>query len=382
MLSLVLLQLTGGALLVAERTFFPVFASDIGMSAAAISGVSGARQLLGMVAALVGGHLANRVGRKWTYFLGNLGFLLAGLLFFGETSLSISILWITSGFLVGLRALGGQSYLVAAAPPEQMGTMSALFTWGTTLGGAGGTFGLGLLLDRTGYFTFAWSLVIGAALVLTINALLMPRLKQPATVGSRAFTGYRSVIRNRNALLLTFLRFLPTFYWGMAVVLVPLRLLDLEAATVLIATYGTVSQVVASVAQMITGRAADRTGPRRPSVIILSLLALSIVATALFSGSLAGVFVASTIAAAAAWSMSALVPVLVSSSVPSDGHAHTLGWIHLWWNIGMVSGAWIGGALYEISPWLPFLVAGILNLTTPAIAARLSAGSASVEQER
>ena len=44
-----------------------------------------------------------------------------------------------------------------------------------------------------------------------------------------------------------------------------------------------------------------------------------------------------------------------------------LGWVHLWWNVGMIVGAMIGGALYERQPGLPFLVAGLLSVFSIAL---------------
>lgn len=371
MISLFGLQLAGGALMVAGRTFFPVYSSTLGMSPALISAVGGTRQLAGMVAALIGGALADRVGRKWTYFTGNVGFLFVGALFLLGSPAAVSALWVAGGFFLGVRALGGQSYLVAASDQSRMGTMSALFTWGTTLGGALGTLALGLVLDRSGYVPFAWTLCAGAVVVLAVNGGVMPGLRRAVPSPSGKRQRYASIARDPRTVVLALLRLLPTFYWGMAVVLVPLRLADLGASTLTITAFGTVSQIVASLAQIVTGRAADRRGPQGPAIVVPALLAAAVLGTAFGSGDLILVFVTSTLAAAAAWSMSALIPVLVSATMPARSHALTLGWVHLWWNIGMVAGAWVGGALYEVAPWLPFAVGGAVNLISPVLASRL-----------
>ena len=174
---------------------------------------------------------------------------------------------------------------------------------------------------------------------------------------------------------MTLLRFFPTFYWGMAIVLVPLRLSDLGASTLHVAIYGTVSQIVASAAQMITGRITDRRGPLGPTCVVLSFLTLGIAGSAVFAGSFALFFTMSVIAASAAWSMSALVPVLVAHSMKPDLRAKSLGWIQLWWNIGMVTGAWAGGWLFETNVELPFVAAAVVVAVTPFVAYRLIAGA-------
>ncbi len=372
---LLLLQFLGGAILVAQRTFFPLYADGAGLSPTAIAFVNGGRQITGMLAALIGGYLADAIGRKWTYFAGNVAFLFSGLLFLSDSPTAVSVLWIASGFLFGLRTLGGQSYLVDAAESRRLGMTSALFTWGTTIGGATGTLLLGVLLDRSGYGPFASSLLSLAAVVLLLNALAMPRLRSGPRVDSRRHASYRSLLRRPDVLMLTALRFLPTFYWGMAIVLIPLLLVDLGGSTLTVAAYGTVSQVAASIAQILTGRFVDKRGPRVPSMVVLIGLVIAIVGTAVFAGNLVMVFAMSAVAASAAWSMSALVPVLVAISLPLEHRAKTLGWIHLWWNIGMVVGSSVGGALFEAGRALPFAVAGVLMVAAPFVAHRLTTGA-------
>ena len=372
---LLLLQLTGGAILVAERTFFPLFAIERGMSASWIAGVSGGRQLMGMAAALVGGYLADLVGRKWTYFIGSVGFLAGALLFVTTTKSTFSSLWIASGFFLAIRTLGGQSYLVDAVGSGSLATTSALFTWGTTIGGAVGTFLLGLLLNASGYSVFGATIIAGSVFVLALIAMGMPRVGGAQKASTVVKLRYSALLRMRPILFMTLLRFFPTFYWGLAIVLVPLLLSDLGASTLYVAFYGTVSQIAASAAQMITGRVTDRRGPLVPTCVVLSILTIGIAGSAAFAGNIVIFFIMSVVAASAAWSMSALVPVLVARSVIPELRAKSLGWIQLWWNIGMVTGAWAGGWLFEINVALAFAAAAVVVATTPFVAYRLIAGA-------
>jgi len=74
------------------------------------------------------------------------------------------------------------------------------------------------------------------------------------------------------------------------------------------------------------------------------------------------VLVFGTTGIAAAWSLSTLLPSLVAQATVPEERGRILGFIHLWWNLGMVVGAMAGGALFEIASGLPFLVAGVINV--------------------
>ncbi len=367
--ALLVLQLAGGFILSPQRTFFPVFAETAGLPVVLIATISSLRQVAGMLAALLGGILADRIGRKWTYFIGNAGFILGAILFVTTGGGAVAVLWISSGFLLGIRTTGGQSYLIDVSRSGSLGIMSAFFTWGTTLGGAGGSLILGLLLDRSGYVVFGFALSVLSAATLAVNGVFMPASapKDDQSKSSPAPVGYGDIIRKRSVSVVAALRFLPTFYWGMATVLVPILIKDLGGSTIALAVYGTVSQIMASAAQLLTGRVADRKGFFEPTRIVLIVLFASILATAIWADDLTAVFIASTIAASAAWSMSSLVPVLVSHTVNPAWRAKTLGWIHLWWNVGMVVGAAVGGLLYETDHRLPFAVAAGANVLPIAL---------------
>ncbi|MBN1399692.1 MAG: hypothetical protein JXA74_02580, partial [Anaerolineae bacterium] len=73
---------------------------------------------------------------------------------------------------------------------------------------------------------------------------------------------------------------------------------------------------------------------------------------------------------AAAWSLSVLIPSLVAHVAAPHERGRALGWVHLWWNLGMVLGALAGGALIAWRPGAPFWLAGIANLATLGLAVR------------
>jgi MFS family permease len=365
MVMLLLLQLMAGMMLMPHRAFFPVYVQDLGYSPTQISVLSAMGMGLAMLASLVGGTLSDRLGRKWTLLLGNAGYALSGLLFLTPRLGWIGLLWGISGFCMGLHTLGSQSYLVDAAPSGYLGLSTALYNWGYTLGGALSSPAAGYLLDRWGYGAFGSSVTGFALLAVVLNVLYLPRLHAPAHedgASSKAFFGYATLARRPIVIILVAMRFLPTVAYGVAGVFLPLLLDSAGASKTMIAAYVTVSQAVASLAQVVVGRAADRWGGKWPTLLVYTSLVISVLGTGLLARQLWGVFVFGTAAAAAAWSLSTLLPGWVAQVTGASERGRVLGWIHLWWNVAMMLGSLLGGALYVRAPGLPFLVTGAANV--------------------
>jgi MFS family permease len=364
---LLTLQLMGGMMLSPHRTFFPIYAEGLGYSAIAISAMSTARMAMALLASLVGGTLCDSLGRKWTLLLGNLGFLTGSLLFLTPSAWGIGILWALSGFSMGLHTLGGQSYLMDNATPRYLGVLTAFFNWGYTLGGALSSPVVGFLLERWDYGVFGGALTVLAMSTIAVNAFLLPHGPIPAT--GRRFSpknlfGYGDIARRPPVILLSLLRILPTVYWGAASVFMPLLLSAAGATVTGVAWYAASSQVVASLGQVLVGRAADRYGAKWPTVITFAALVICVLGTGILPHRLWSVFAFGIGGTAAAWSLSTLLPSLVARVTEPAERGRVLGWIHLWWNAAMIAGSLLGGALYERGAGLPFLVAGALNVVS------------------
>lgn len=370
-LVLLALQLMGGMLLSPHRTFFPLYLQGAGYSAFRLSTLSSVRLAMAMAASLIGGTLCDTLGRKWTLWLGNLGFV-AGSLAFLDPSLGwVGVTWALSGLGMGLRTLGSQSYLIDVAPPDYLGVLAALYNWGYTLGGALGGPLAGLILARWGYGAFGSALALFAVSIVAVNGLFLPRARPRETQRSTVpgpLAGYGALARRRSVVLLSLLRFLPTVYWGMALILIPLMLHAAGASVATVALYAAVSQVVASLAQLAAGRAADRYGAQWPTLTVFAVLVLSALGTGLLADQLWGVFVTGVSGASAGWSLSTLLPSLVARATEAEERGRVLGWIHLWWNVAMILGSLLGGALYERGAGLPFLVAGVINVASVGVA--------------
>lgn len=376
---LFLAQFLSGVIASPQHSLLPVYMErDLFYGAMLISLLSSARQVLGMVASIVGGTLCDRIGRRMTFLLGLSGIIAGSVLFLLKSPFLFVVVYAYVGFSLGLRTVGGQGYLIDAARPESLGVLSAYYTWGMTLGGALGNLIAGPIVDRTSFAYFGWlALAVSSVLVLGVGSLL-PRIQsaepQAPAAGEekpRRGLGYGELIREPRILVLGALRFLPTCYWGVAGIFIPLWLYRTTQSVAMVAWYGTISQVVASLAQWLVGTVSDRIGRRTPTLIALGTLVVAISGIALTGHMAWGLYVFGTLAASAAWSMSALMPGLVSDAASSDQRGRTLGFLHLLWNTGMLVGSLMGGALFETNPALPFGVAGALNLVALALGFQL-----------
>ncbi|MCD6288968.1 MAG: MFS transporter, partial [Anaerolineae bacterium] len=131
--------------------------------------------------------------------------------------------------------------------------------------------------------------------------------------------------------------------------------------------YATVSWMAASLSQAVVGHTADRWGPIPVTAITFVVLIGSMPGIALGSSSLWAVFLSGTVGIAAAWSLSTLLPTLVALATGPEERGRVLGFIHLGWNLAMIIGSMVAGALFEVTPGLPFVVAGLVNLGSIAL---------------
>lgn len=371
---LLIVQLLSGAILSPQRfVFFPVYAEEqLGYSAVVISMWVAAGQFLGMLAAIISGAVGDKKGHKWTLLLGLVGFVLGSLIYLVSTPWLVFVFWAAGGLGQGFHAVGGQGYLIESAGSGRLGVLSALYNWGFTLGGALGSAVGGIILDQHGFVPFGMTMLIVSLATALGAALFLPALR-PSTQSQTAslagsLAGYRQVVRQPAVAILGLIRFLPTCYWGMAAVLIPLLVNRSAESKTAVAVYATVSQILASLAQIVAGQAADRWGARRPTLIAFGVLTCSIFGLALTANELWGLFVFGVTAACAAWSLSTLMPTLVSIAAPAEERGRVLGALHLLWNLAMMVGAVIGGSLLGIAVGLPFFVAGLLVLSAMALA--------------
>jgi MFS family permease len=318
------------------------------------------------VFALLGGALADRLGQKRTYLIGMGSPFILGLVYLFHAPDVLLPLALAAGLTDGLNAVGGQSYLVAAAPSPYLGIASALYFLGSTLGSSAGSLVAGPLVQGYGFGAYGGVAVVGSALLIAAAALWLPAPERPVAA-LRESSLLPRVTLSGDLLLIAGLRFLPTCFWGTATLLTPLLLYRLSGSVVAVSVYSAWSLTVAAGCQIITGRVSDRIGRGWPVLVLGTLLPIAAFGMALGVGTYATLFAAGVFATAVAWSISVNFPPLVRSLAMPGEQGRALGLLHLLGVFGMLIGTVTGGRLGELSPALPFALMAALNVHTTLV---------------
>ena len=365
-LLLIFAQLASGLRDMPQFAFFLIYLQEqLHLAPVTISSVVAGAQIASMLSALVSGAVTARLGSKWV--------LTGGLLIAGVSSLAfqvhafgiVALLWWIGGIGAALLTVGTSSYLTRLSVQGTLGVLAAFYALSMTVGGAIGNPLAGLLITQAGFSWFGWAAV---ALTLTTALILigwMPNLHDYAAqpVALRAFgSSLLPTLRQPKMWLLMGLRGLPTLFYGTLTVLIPLLLNDLSGSKATIAAYGATMLIVASAAQLLAGKAADRWGAQRPTLVAYGTIIF--VGCALFFGvaRIETLFLLGVVGIAAAWSLSTLMYVWVADGLPKAEHPATFGLLHAVWSLCMIGGSLVGGWLVRWQPGLPFLLMGLLNL--------------------
>lgn len=365
-LLLIFAQLAAGLRDMPQFAFFLIYLQEqLALAPVTISSVVAGAQVASMVAALGSGALTARLGSKWV-LVGGLAFSgLSSLVFQLDTFWVVAFLWLTGGAGAALVTVGTSSYLTRLSGQGTLGILAAFYALSMTIGGAIGNPLAGLLIERYSFSRFGWVAIALTVTTTLILALWMTNLHDYAVkpVGLRAFgVSFLPMLRQPTVRCLIGLRGLPTFFYGMMTVLVPLLLNELASDKVLIAAYGTATLIVASLAQLLAGRAADRWGAQRPTLVAYGTLFVAGCGLFFGAGQVQTLFGFGVIGIAAAWSLSTLMYVWVADGLPKDEHPATFGLLHAVWSVCMIGGSLIGGWLVRLTPGLPFLLGGLINV--------------------
>ncbi len=353
-MPLLLVQFLTGAWTLSQGAFFAIYLNErLAYAAVTVATMVSVGQVSGMLSGFLGGLLSDRLGSRGVLIVGVFTMAVASFVF------QVAMLWFLSGLGMGFITLGGSAYLTRVADPRRLGVLSALYALSGTAGGAAGNPVAGRVLDAAGFSVYG---LIGAALLALAGVLtLLP--KQPGDHGGgRPRGNLFGMFRRPVVRLLVYLRFLPTIYYGMSLVLIPLLINNLAGNKTTVALYTAASLVCASLAQLLTGRLADRYGHRWPNIFGFAALMVAGLGLAFFSDRLWGVFVFGILGSAAAWSIAALLFLLVSDGVPREEHGRVFGLLHVSWNVAFMTGSIVGGALMSLATGLPFAVAALLCL--------------------
>ena len=363
---LIFVQMASGMRDLPQLAFFVIYLQEQrSLLPVTISSVVAGAQIAGMFTALLGGAITGRLGTKWVLVAG-LALSAVGSLAFQVTAVwAVTLLWFIGGMGLALVTVGSASYLTRISTHGGLGLLAAFFALSMTAGGALGNPLAGVVIERYGFAAFSWAAVAVSVVIIGVVSLLMaPAPSQAAKAASPRSLGLSMLATAglANVRLLIALRCLPTIFYGTLTVLIPLLLYDLSGSKVLVAAYGTTSLLVASAAQLLAGRSADRWGARGPTLASYAAMILAGLGLWLQAGTVWGLYVFGVLGIAAAWSLSTLMYVWVNDGVARAEHPATFGLLHAVWSLSMITGSVLGGWFVTTRPGVPFLIAGLLNI--------------------
>jgi MFS family permease len=354
---LLAVQLATGLVLSPVFTFLPVFLKDLGLSVTLVSLVIALQRMVGLGSSIAGGVLLDSVGAKRTLVAGQILYFAATLVFAARAPWPVALLWAVSGIGMGPVTLSMTGYLIEKADPARLGLFTALLNLGITIGAVISSPLAGLMVDRSGWQALVPFTALPALALVLFTAIALPRSARHAGLRLPGAAPGRPLFPTaRSARLIALGRLLPTVSYGMLLVYVPLLLKSAGASNVDIGLYATAINVGASLAALTVGRIADRSGWTGPTLASSAVLALASLGVAVFHARAWPVAACGTVAVAAAWALSALMPIQVTKHVPVAEHGRALGFINQSWFAAMILSGLAGGVLFDAWPGLPFLV--------------------------
>jgi MFS transporter, DHA1 family, multidrug resistance protein len=361
------IQLAAGIITSPLRVFLPIYLKEfLSFRIVTISFIIALGQVLAMITSLAAGALSDVIGRRKILLIGIAALAIGPLLFLSRHFLLTTTIGIISISSISFRSLGGMGIMIAETNPAKLGFVSALFHWGLTIGGVIGGLAAGIILDNWGYSSFGLIFFLFSLVTFLFGLNFLPgkkvdlQNKQKSAIHLKV---YYLLLKRKSVLMIGLLRFLPTVYWGMANVLIPILIKDVSNSNTTVALYASISSALATIAQAMVGKSSDKWGSRNPMLFCFIVLILSIFGLAAFPQNIPGLFFFGSVAACAAWSLSTLLPGMVAEFILPEHQGRSLGFFQTAWSAGMIIGSVSGGILLEIKLGLPFLLVGFLNLT-------------------
>ncbi|MFE2289143.1 MFS transporter [Streptomyces sp. NPDC059443] len=324
-----------------------------------VLGALGAGNLLGPV---LGGFLADRIGRRPTMLIGLIGSALAqGALFLAPgvwTMAAAALLLSAAGAVVGPAAYALMADAVDSGWRQRA---YALFGWGVNIGTAvAGVLG-GFLAAQGYWLLFA----VDAGTALVYAAVVATRLREPArsAPAKAAGLGYGVVLRDRLLLTLLPLFGIQLFVYSLTEVALPLAVRDSGHSP---AVYGVLAAVnailVVGLQPFATARLAAL--PQlRVQAAGSALIAVGVALTGI-SDSVAGYVVS-----VAVWSLGEVVVAGIAASVvadlaPADARGRYQGAFSWTWGVARFAALTLGVTVYTgVGPavlWWAALLGGLL----------------------
>jgi MFS family permease len=367
-----LLALVGGAMLVETVLFtslaplLPRYADTLGLSKVGSGVLVGAYAAGGLVGALPGGWLASKWGVKLTMVYGLTLLSAFSVVFgFGGSVWALDLSRFGQGVGASLAWTGALAWLVIEAPLERRGELIGIAVGtasaGAILGPAAGA--VATIVGITPTF-----LVI--ALVAAALALWALRVPLAGRASGQPLGLLLPAVRRPGVATALWLLALPSLLFGVLGVLAPLGLSREGVSGVVIGVVFLLAAGLETVASVVGGRWADRSGRERP--LRASLLAAALACFLLsIGGSAAVLAVFVALAATAFGAFFAPAMALLADQADRAGLDAALAFalLNLAWAPGLFIGSTTGGALAEAtSDSVSYLVLALLCLgTVPAL---------------
>lgn len=339
-----------------------------------IGGLAGV--IVGPLAGMLSDRTTSRWGRRRPWAIGGTLLTAAALLVTGVAGdpVGVGAAWV--GVSVGIAALSAAlTAMIADQVLEQRGTASALVSSAQAVGivvgvGAVVLLGLGIGASYVALAGFILVIGVGTALILPdprvagLGRSVAPGGKRPTwrqRLGALQDRDFGWVLASRltvnlgNALGTALLLFFLLYGVGS-----PAESAE-DDLLVLIVIY-TVFVVAAS---LIAGSISDRTGRRKPIVIIAALVQALSAVLILVSPTFVGTAIAAAVMGVGYGAYMAVSLALATDLLPRpEHHARDLGVVNVAANLGQLLGPLLGAGLVVLVGefWLLFLAAGILSV--------------------
>jgi MFS family permease len=346
----------------------PDYAADFGLSKAEVGILAAAYAAGTLLASLPAGLVATRVGPRRTVISGLLLLGVSSLVFgFGGEIALLDAARFAQGISGALIWSGALTWLITTAPSERRGSVI-----GTALGTAvaGALVGpiIGAIAAVVGTEA-VFGAVLAIALLLAAFAARLPEAGPPERQSLREVA---AMIVTRPILTATAFVAAPSLMFGVAEVLVPLRISDLGGGHVAIAGGFIAGAALEAGLAPVAGRYSDRFGRRGPFVAGTAVCAFAMVGIAA-APALGPVLAALILASLGAGICFA--PALTTLSETADAsrlhQGYAAGLSNMAWAAGQTVGALAGGGLASAAGYaVPSLAVAALLLLTSAYAYR------------
>ncbi|MFD7030365.1 MFS transporter [Streptomyces sp. NPDC059917] len=346
-----------------------------GSEAAYVLGALGAGNLLGPV---LGGFLADRIGRRPTMLTGLLGAAAAqGALFLAPGALTMAAAALLLSAASATVSPAAYALMADTVDPERRQRAYALFGWGVNIGTAVAGV-LGGFLAAHGYWLLfavdAGTLLVYAAVVAT---RLREPLRAPKAAEAGAGLGYGVVLRDRLLLALLPLFGVQLFVYSLTEVALPLAMRDSGLSPAAYGATAAVNAILVVALQPFASGLLSRLPQLPVQAAGSALIAVGVALTGLADG-----IVGYTVSVAV-WSLGEVVVAGIAASVvanlaPADARGRYQGAFGWTWGVARFAALTLGVTLYEgagpAALWLLALTAGLLTAaTTLALHRRVTA---------